>query len=79
MGGLFSKPAARSFRVEGKPVVCPQCANVLFHDRKVSLNSAFSEMFNLAWTDRQAQVLMCANCSRMEWFLYDDAVQVESD
>jgi uncharacterized protein with PIN domain len=76
--GVFSKPAARSFRVEGKQVVCPQCDNVLFHDRKASLNTAVTEMFNLAWSDREARVLICANCSRLEWFLNDDALTVES-
>ena len=79
MSGLFSQPAARSFRVEGKQVVCPQCDNVLFHNRKASLNTSFTEMFNLAWSDREARVLICANCSRMEWFLHADQLQVESD
>jgi hypothetical protein len=26
---------------------------------------------SLEWADREASVLVCANCSRIEWF-YDD-------
>lgn len=75
MCALFSGPAARSFHVEGKQVVCPHCENILFHDRRGSVNTAATELFNLAWSDRQARVLICANCSRMEWF-YDDNLVV---
>jgi hypothetical protein len=74
MCGLFSQPGARSFRVAEKQVVCPQCENILFHDRKASLNTSASELFNVAWLDRQARVLICANCSRLEWFLDENSV-----
>jgi predicted nucleic-acid-binding Zn-ribbon protein len=74
MCALFSSAPAKSFRVEGKQIVCPHCDNVLFHDRKASLNTAASELFNVAWADRQARVLICANCSRMEWFHDSDLV-----
>jgi hypothetical protein len=78
MCGLLSKPAARSFRVENKQVACPHCENILFHDRRASLNTAASELFNLAWADQQARVLICANCSRMEWF-HDDSLVVAEE
>jgi RNase P subunit RPR2 len=77
MCALFSGPGARSFRVANQQVVCRHCQNILFHDRKASLNTSASELFNVAWLDRQARILICANCSRLEWF-HDDA-QVVAD
>jgi uncharacterized protein with PIN domain len=74
MCALLSGPRARSFRVAGKTVVCPHCENVLFHDRKASLKTSASELFNVAWLDRQARVLICANCSRLGWFHDSDEV-----
>ncbi len=76
MCALFSGSGARSFRVVDKQVVCPHCENILFHDRKATLNTRASELFNVAWADRQARVLICANCSRLEWF-HDDELVVE--
>ena len=67
----FAGSKAESFRAGGKQVECPHCENILFHKRKASLNTAFSSLTNTEWADRQACVLVCANCSRIEWF-YDD-------
>jgi hypothetical protein len=67
---LVNAPAAESFHVAGKQVECPHCENILFHKREASLNTALSSLTHLEWTDREATVLICANCSRMEWF-YD--------
>lgn len=64
-------PRAESFRAGGKLVECAHCENVLFHKKKISLNTALSSLMSLEWADRQACVLVCANCSRIEWF-YDD-------
>jgi RNase P subunit RPR2 len=74
MCALLSGPKARSFRVVGKQVVCRHCENILFHDRKASLNTSASELFNVAWLDRQARVLICAHCTRLEWFHDSDEV-----
>lgn len=68
---LVAGRKAESFRACGKLVECPHCENILFHKRKVSLSSAFSALTNTEWTDKEASVLVCANCSRIEWF-YDD-------
>jgi predicted nucleic-acid-binding Zn-ribbon protein len=68
---LASGPKAESFRAAGKQIECPHCENILFHKKKVSLNTALSSLVNLEWTDREASVLVCANCSRIDWF-YDD-------
>lgn len=68
---LVSPPKAESFRADGKLVECRHCENVLFRKRKASLNTALSSITGAEWTDAEACVLICANCSRMEWF-YDD-------
>ena len=68
---LLSGPKAESFRAAGKLVECRHCENILFHKRKGSLNTAFSSLTSTEWSDREACILVCANCSRLEWF-YDD-------
>ncbi len=74
---LVGGPPAESFRVAGKPVTCPHCGNILFRRRKASLNTAASAVTDTEWLDREACILVCANCSRIEWF-YDD-VKSEKD
>jgi len=64
-------PAAESFHAGGKKVACPQCENVLFRKRKASLSTSFSALTNTEWTDEEACALVCANCSRIVWFLDD--------
>jgi hypothetical protein len=68
---MAAGPKAESFRAGGKLVECRQCENILFRKQKASLNTAFSSLTSTEWTDREACVLVCANCSRIEWF-YDD-------
>lgn len=68
---LVSRPQAASFRAGGKLVVCAHCENILFHKRKVSLNTAFSSLAGTEFADPHASVLVCANCSRLEWFNED--------
>ena len=68
---LVARPKAESFRAGGKLVECRQCENILFHKKKASLNTALSSITGTEWNDREACILVCANCSRIEWF-YDD-------
>ena len=68
---ILPRLKAQSFRAAGKLVECRHCENILFHKRKASLSTALTALVNLEWTDREACVLVCANCSRIEWF-YDD-------
>jgi hypothetical protein len=71
--GLHYKGAtkAQSFSVAGKFVECRHCENILFHKKKASLNNALSSLSGTEWLDRETSVLICANCSRIEWF-FDD-------
>lgn len=61
-------PKAGSFRAGGKLVECAHCENVLFHKKKASLNTAYSSLTGTEWLDPHACILVCANCSRIEWF-----------
>lgn len=68
---LKSGPTASSYRAGDKLVECRQCENILFHKRKASLSTALSALTGTEWSDTEATVLVCANCSRLEWFLDD--------
>jgi len=74
---LADGPPAESFRVAGKPVTCPHCGSILFRRHKASLNTAASSITNTEWMDREACALVCANCSRIEWFY--DPIKSETD
>ncbi len=65
---LVSGPPAQSFHAAGKQVTCPHCGGTLFRRRKASLSTAASAATNTEWLDREACALVCANCSRIEWF-----------
>jgi len=68
---MVSPPKAQSFSAVGRLVECRHCENILFHKNKASLNTSASSIFGTEWLDREASVLICANCSRIEWF-FDD-------
>ena len=71
VNSLASGPKAESFRAGVKQVTCPRCENVLFHKQRIILSTTGSAITNTEWLDRSVTVLVCANCSRIEWF-YDD-------
>ena len=73
---ITSPRKAHSYTVAGKKVVCVHCENILFHKERASLNTASSSMCNTEWMDHEAHTLICANCSRIEWF-YDDPTENE--
>lgn len=74
---LVAGPKAESFRAGGKLVECAHCENVLFLKKKASLSTSFSSLTNTEWLDPQACILICANCSRIEWF--NDELKKEID
>lgn len=74
---FVSTPRGQSFHAAGKQVVCMHCENILFHKQKASLNRALSSLAGTEWLDKEACILTCANCSRLEWF-YDDLKADES-
>jgi DNA-directed RNA polymerase subunit RPC12/RpoP len=65
---LFSPSKPESFRKAGKVIECPHCENILFRKRKGSLNTSASSLTGTEWLDHEAFLLICSNCSRIEWF-----------
>lgn len=68
---LTAGPRAELFNVGGKLVTCAHCGNSRFHKTKASLNRAFSSLAGTEWLDKEASILICANCSKIEWFISD--------
>ena len=68
---LTDGPRAESFQAGGKQVACSHCENILFHKQRIILSTTGSALTNTEWLDRSVSVLVCANCSQIEWF-YDD-------
>lgn len=61
-------PEPLIFRSAGKVVKCHHCSGLRFVKRSVSMNTGDSELLGVAFLDPEACVLVCAKCSRLEWF-----------
>ncbi len=64
-------PEPLVFRSADKVITCAHCRGLRFLKRKTSLNTAASSLFSAEWLDKEACALICARCTRIEWF-YDD-------
>jgi len=58
-----------SVMVAGKNLACSHCGGQSFARRRVMLNTGIMTLPELDWLDRQADVFVCSNCGRLEWFL----------
>ena len=56
------------YQVEGRQVTCPHCGSEEFAEGSAQLNTAGMTFIGLDWANRSAYTLMCAQCSRIEWF-----------
>jgi hypothetical protein len=56
------------YSVAGRPVRCPHCGNATFADGRAMLNTRTRTLFNVDWFDPEATILVCSECSRIEWF-----------
>jgi hypothetical protein len=56
------------YSIAGRPITCPHCGGTKFSARRTLLNSRVATLVNLDWADASAIVLVCAGCSRIEWF-----------
>ena len=56
------------YAVEGKPVRCPHCGGETFAEGEALLNTVGMTFLNVDWANKTASTLMCAACSRIEWF-----------
>ena len=69
--GLFNKDkdAPEPVKINGKSLICPHCQHNLFWVTKAQLNKACSSLLGIDWMDKSASCFVCAECTRIEWFL----------
>lgn len=65
-GGRSAEPQA--YVARGRKIVCPHCAHDQFSRRKAMLNTRIATFFELDWVNRSSIVLVCSNCSMIQWF-----------
>jgi predicted nucleic-acid-binding Zn-ribbon protein len=56
------------YEAGGKQVLCTHCGNSTFNHEKALLNTAGRTLAGLDWTDKEATILVCSKCGRIEWF-----------
>ena len=67
------KQAARAFgpgkfEINGKEIICPHCGKDTFAKGEAQLNTSLMTFFKLDWLDETATVLICTQCSQIQWF-----------
>jgi predicted nucleic-acid-binding Zn-ribbon protein len=66
--GYSGDESGRSI-VAGVPVTCSHCGGEEFEDRHALIPTRGMTFLGLAFVNRAANVLVCARCGHMEWFL----------
>jgi DNA-directed RNA polymerase subunit RPC12/RpoP len=61
-------PEPQVFRSASKIVTCGHCGGHRFLKRRTSMNTAGSSLMQAEWLDKQACALVCARCTRIEWY-----------
>lgn len=64
----YDKGDLGQYSLDGKPVLCPHCHGTQFKADMAQLNTALATLLNLDWTNHSAVILICASCSRIQWF-----------
>jgi hypothetical protein len=73
--GFFDRPdrtridEPNRYQIQGKAVRCAHCAGESFALRTALLNTPGMTFFDLDWANRTATVLVCSECSQIQWFL----------
>ena len=52
----------------GQEIACPHCGQQSFEEGSAQLNTAGLTFLNLDWLNKSATILICTNCSRIQWF-----------
>ena len=76
-GGRMDK-ISKQFTINGTELKCPHCAGHSFSRRSSQLNTAGMTFFDLDWMNKSAEVFVCDNCGRLEWFL-EPSVVIQND
>ena len=58
----------REYSIAGRRVRCPHCGNARFAPARALLNTSGLTFLNFDWADPSATILVCSECSRIEWF-----------
>jgi predicted nucleic-acid-binding Zn-ribbon protein len=56
------------YSIADKAVQCPHCGGRTFEMGQAQLNKALSTFFKLDWLDETATILVCTQCSQIQWF-----------
>ncbi len=57
--------------INGKTLVCPHCNGETFHRGEAQLNTAGMTFLKLEWLNKTADLYICTQCGRIEWFHRD--------
>lgn len=67
--GLSEPSGPGPYKVAGLAVTCPHCGGRAFDEGSALLNTAGLTFLNLDFVNREAFLLECAKCGRIEWFM----------
>jgi hypothetical protein len=65
--------------VRGVRLKCADCGGSAFTKRRRQLNTAFITFLDLDWPNRSADIFVCSDCGRLEWFLPPTPYQESDD
>ena len=57
------------YSIAGTQVRCAHCGGQDFDTGKSLLNTTGLSLLGLDWANREATVLICTDCSHIDWFL----------
>lgn len=54
--------------IRGRVISCSRCHGVTFFKKKIMMNTRGLTFLEMEWLNEEASVLICDNCTRIEWF-----------
>jgi len=69
----YEGSASYRYEVAGKIVTCSHCGGQEFEEGSALLNTGGLTFLNLDWVNREASLLECVNCGKVEWFTREPA------
>jgi len=68
LAGFTEGTEPAEYSIAGHTVRCPHCGHSKFTPGSALLNTAGRTFFKVDWADPGATILVCSECSRIEWF-----------
>ncbi|OXN01076.1 hypothetical protein [Bifidobacterium vansinderenii] len=69
MLGTPKKNVPHTYESNGHEIVCSQCGGRAFIKGEALLNTAGMTFLDLDFLNRSADILVCEECSHVEWFV----------